>query len=72
MRSAGVRYVIAKLIFLLVALNRKRCDGRSELIVPKCFAAGGGQKISGEGKIERFADGGIPRLGMMEAARRER
>jgi len=45
-----VRYVIAKLIFLLVALNRKRCDGRSELIVPKCFAAGGGQKISGEGK----------------------
>src|ERR1700676_4029553 len=72
MSAAGMRQVVAELIFLLVARDGKSGDGSGELIVTKSFAAGGGKKIGGEGEIERFADGGIASLGVMEAAGRER
>ena len=70
--AASVRHVIAKLIFLLIALNRKRRDRGSELIVAEGIAAGGGQKVRCEGKVERFADRRITYLGVMKPACRQR
>src|SRR5260370_13792142 len=72
MTSAGMRQVVAELIFLLVALNGESGNGGGELIVAKRFAAGGSKKIRGEGKIERFSDVGVTRLGVMKTAGCER
>src|SRR6267154_5105087 len=71
MCSAGMRQIVAELIFLLVSLGGKSGDGRDELIVAKGFKAGGGEKTGGEGEIESFADGAVAGLGVMEADGRE-
>ena len=42
MSAAGMREVVAELIFLLVARDGKRGDRGGELVVAKGFAAGGG------------------------------
>src|SRR5579864_5439924 len=67
-----MRHVVPELVFLLVARDGERGDGSGELIVAKGFAAGGSEKICGEGEVESFADGGIASLGVTEAAGRER
>src|ERR1700674_1883731 len=68
MFSARMRNIIAKLIFLLSALDGKRGNRRSELVVPKSLQPRGGQKINGDGKIESFADRRIAHLRVMKSA----
>src|SRR4029077_20682437 len=68
MLSLRLRKVVAELVFLLVSLDGKGGDSGGELIIAERFQAGGGQEIRGEREIESFADCGVARFGVMEAA----
>ena len=65
--SGGVPHVIAKLIFFLVAQDRKIGDRGHELIVAKGLEAGDGLRRGTERKGERVAEIGIARFGVMKA-----
>src|SRR5260370_34028712 len=52
MCAGGVSYIIAKLILLLVALNRELRDRRGKLIVAKSLKSRGGVSIGAEGECQ--------------------
>src|SRR5271169_5618261 len=66
--SRHVSYVIAELIFLLIAQNRKSSDGSNELIVAESLESRDGAEGGADGKGQREAKIRIARFGVMEIA----
>ena len=60
--------VVTELVFLLIAQNRERRDGRDELVVAERFETGNGLRSGAERKRQRKAEIGIARLGEMQTA----
>ena len=63
-----MRDVVAELIFLLIARDRKRGDDGRELVVSKGFETGRGVKICAERKSKSEAETGVAVLDVMEIA----
>ena len=59
MASGSVRDVVTDLIFFLIAQDRKRGDGRDELVVAESFESGNGLRSGAEGKGQRKAQIGV-------------
>ena len=68
MAPGAVRYVIAVLIFLLVAMDGKRSDGRDELIIAKGLKPRSGESGRAEGKRQTKAKMRIAHFHMVKVA----
>src|SRR5216684_2190779 len=67
-RTSQVAHVVAKLIFFLVAQDRKRGDGSDKLIVAEGFAARDGAARGSKRKIKREAEIRVARGCKMQSA----
>ncbi len=67
-RAGHVRYVVAQLIFFLIAQNGKRGDRCDKLIVTEGFESRSGGRGGAERKCESEAKIGIARLRKVEEA----
>src|SRR5580700_3833080 len=68
MASRGVAQVVADLVFALIAQVGEKSDGSGELVVAKSFEAGNRERCGAEGKRQREAQIGVPRLREMQQA----
>ena len=66
--ASGVAYVVAELIFFLIAQVGEKSDGRGELIVAEGFESRNSLRRGAEGKCQRVAQSGIAGLGEMQFA----
>src|SRR5258708_5128923 len=66
--ARGVTYVVAELIFFLIAQGREQSDGRGELIVAESFEAGNRQRGCAEGECQRKSQSRVAGLREMQFA----
>ena len=68
MIAAAVRNVIAKLVFLLVAVHWKRGDRSHKLVIAKSLKPRGGVKVGAEGECQGKTQMRVAYLHVMEIA----